>query len=240
MALEIESDLAFDATIPDLDFSSQEFTDRVGTGFNEYGVRENTDGETGELQSVDVIFEAMEPGPPDRRNGVRITESFLRKVGEKEYSESPPHLKDHRAEDSFADIGKVRDVWFSEQLSKLMLMVRVPNTGAPTHNEAVSRYTFEPPTIRNGSVGFGDNYEAVRNDDGEPELVDGKLREFSTVNFPGGYDSGGVAAAFAEEAVEAVEDMEFDDGSEEEPSEGDDPENSAADTFSITTETVTY
>ena len=58
-------------------------------------------------------------------------------------------------------------------------MVRVPNTGGPTHKEAIARYTHEPPAIRNGSVGLGNNYEAIRNDDGEPEIKDGKLREFS-------------------------------------------------------------
>lgn len=240
MTLDIDADLSFSATAPDeLDFSAEEFVNRVGEGFNEHGVRKNYDEDEDGIHSVDVIFEAMEPGPPKRRNGVRITESFLRSVSEKDYSTDPPHLMDHRDKETFAKIGDVKDVWFSDRLSKLMLMARVPNTGAPTHTEAVSRYTFDPPSIRNGSVGFGDQYEARRNDDGEPELVTAKLREFSTVNFAGGYDEGGVAAAFAEEASDAV-DAEFDDPPDEEPGDGDGGENSAAKTFSVETETITF
>lgn len=234
--LNVDADLEFAAKAPDgVDFSHEEFTQRLGTGWNEYGVRTNYD-QSDDLRSVDVIFGAMEPGPPERRNGVRITEDFLRSVASKDYSDEPPHLKDHKSRDTFADLGTVREVWFSERLSKLMLMVRVPNTGAPTHTEAVSRYTFEPPAIRNGSVGFGRQYTAEVNDDGEPELVDGKLREFSTVNFPGGYDDGGVAAAFAEEAVEAADAVEVDDA----PNGDDGAENSAAESFSVDTETITF
>ena len=210
--LNLDADLEFAASSvnPDaksLDFDSQEFRDNVGTGFNDFGVRQNKDDD-GNIRSVDVVFEAMEPGPPKRRNGVRITESFLREIADKDYSQEPLHLKDHRSKDTFADIGSVRQIWFSEQAQKLALMVNVPNTGGPTHDEAISRYTWEPPQIKNGSVGLGTQYKAVRNENGEPELVDGKVREFSTVNFPGGYDSGGVASAFAEAAKEAL--IEFD------------------------------
>lgn len=242
--LNLDAELEFSARSVDsdsLDFESEEFRQHAGTGFNEYGVRENYD-ENGELESVDVVFEAMEPGPPERRNGVRITEDFLRQVGSKDYKQEPPHLLDHRASETFANIGYVREVWFSEQENKLALMVNVPNTGGPTHTEAIARYTYEPPQIRQGSVGLGRNYKAVRNDDGEPELVDGTLREFSTVNFPGGYDSGGVAAAFAEAATDAV--AEFDDEADaEKPEEGDASENSAAEStteFSVQTETLHF
>lgn len=247
-ALNLDAELEFAASSVDpdsksLDFESEEFRDRVGEGFNEYGVRKNYDDDSGDLRSVDVVFEAMEAGPPDRRNGVRITENFLQTVSAKDYRQEPLHLKDHRSKDTFADMGKVKEVWFSEQAEKLALMVNVPNTGGPTHAEAISRYTWEPPEIRNGSVGFGTNYKAVRNDDGEPELVDGKVREFSTVNFPGGYDSGGVAAAFADAATEAA--LEFDDEADaQKPDEGDASENSATDTndstFSVETETLTF
>jgi len=244
--LNLDPELSFAASAADatddLDFDSEEFQRHAGTGFNKYGVRENFD-ESGDIDSVDVVFEAMEPGPPDRRNGVRITESFLKNVGKKNYGNQPPHLLDHKAQESFANIGHVREVWFSEQAGKLALMVRVPNTGAPTHDEAIARYSNEPPALRNGSVGFGNNYEAVRNDDGEPELVDGTMREFSTVNFPGGYDEGGVAAAFAEAATDAV--LEFDEDPQGETSDqgGDGSENSAASdnkTFSTTIETRTF
>jgi len=212
--LDIDQHLHFSASAPDgeIDFTHSEFTERVGGGFNEHGVRENTtDGHT---ESVDVIFQAMEPGPPERRNGVRITPEFLERVGSKEYEQNPPHLKDHNDTDTFARIGEVRDAWFSERLGKLMLMTRTPNIeGSQNHSEAVARYTHDPPAIRDGSLGFGNNYEAVMNDDGEPEMRDGKFREFSTVNFPGGYDEGGVNTAFAEAVGEYSEHGE--DGPEE-------------------------
>jgi len=80
-----------------------------------------------------------------------------------------------------------------------MLMTRTPNIeGSDNHQEAIARYTHNPPAIRDGSLGFGSNYEAKMNNNGVPEMVDGKFREFSTVNFPGGYDRGGVNAAFAD------------------------------------------
>lgn len=239
--LEIDANLEFSASAPDgMDFSSEEFTERIGEGFNEHGVRTNYDEDGENLRSVDVIFKAMEPGPPKRRNGIRITKEFLRTVGSKDYSEEPPHLLDHRKKDAFAKIGDVKHVWFSEQHNKLMVMARVPNTGAPTHTEAVARYTFDPPSIRDGSVSFGDNYTAIRNDDGEPELKDGSLTEFSATNFPGGYDDGGIAAAFAEEAVEAADAIEFSDEDEDEPRGEANSENSAADSFSVNTETITF
>jgi hypothetical protein len=149
--LNINENLVFTASTPDddIDFSHSEFAERVGTGFNEHGVRENyaEDGET--LESVDVIFGAMEPGPPEDRNGVRITEVFLDKVGGKEYASPPPHLKDHEDKNSWARIGDVREKWFSERLGKFFLMTRTPNIeGSRNHQEAVARYTHDPPAIR--------------------------------------------------------------------------------------------
>lgn len=242
--LEIDAELEFAAAgVDSLDFEADEFTSQVGTGFNEFGVRENYEDD--ELHSVDVVFGAMQPGPPERRKGVRITEEFLRSVGSKDYvnnQDEPPHLLDHRQRETFAKIGDVKKVWYSDHQGKLMLMARVPNTGAPTHTEAIARYSFEPPSIKDGSVGFKQDYSVVKNDDGEPELADATLREFSTVNFPGGYDEGGVAPAFAEEAVEAAEAADFDDpsdGKEVSDDADDEGENSAAD-FSVTTETVTF
>jgi hypothetical protein len=208
MTLNINETLTFSASMAGegLNFDHEEFQARVGTGFNEYGVRENHD-ENGNVESVDVIFQAMEPGPPEDRNGVRITDEFLENVAGKDYSPKPPHLKDHDVGDSFARIGQVEDAWFSDRIGKLMLMTRTPNVeGSQNHQEAIARYTHEPPEIRDGSLGFGKDYEAVRNDSGEPEMKDGKFREFSTVNFPGGYDDGGVNAAFSA----AIEEREFD------------------------------
>jgi hypothetical protein len=228
--IKVGADLSFaahPAESDELDFN--EFADRVGTGFNEYGVRENYDDE-GNLESVDVIFEAMEPGPPGRRNGVRVTDDFLQSVASKDYDRNPPHLKDHDTKDTFARIGEVRDAWFSERHEKLILMTRTPNVqGSQNHQEAIARYTHNPPEIRDGSLGFGQQYEAVRNDDGEPELVDGQFREFSTVNFPGGYDEGGITAAFAEAAEQAVAEVDDSEDSDENPA-----------AFAIHTETTTY
>jgi hypothetical protein len=132
------------------------------------------------------------------------------------------------------EVGKMREVWFSESVGKLMVMNRVFNTGAQTHDEVISRLTHTPPTLTEGSAGFGDNYEAVVNASGEPELVDGKLREFSSVPFPGGYDEGGVglpATAFAESVLDKAE-ATFDDGANDSMS----PENSA----SAVTETISF
>ena len=208
--LHIDEHFTFSASTPDeeINFSHSEFKDRVGDGFSEHGVRKNFDAD-GDLKSVDVIYQAMEPGPPERRNGVRITEDFLDNVAGKEYN-NPPHLKDHDDQDTFAKIGDVQTAWFSDRLGKLMLMTRTPNIeGSSNHQEAIARYTHDPPSIRDGSLGFGNNYKAVRNQDGEPEMKDGKFREFSTTNFPGGYDEGGVNTAFAE-AIEDEVDFEED------------------------------
>jgi hypothetical protein len=224
MPLDIDADLAFRAQSADgLDF--EVFADRVGTGFNEYGVRENTDAD-GNITSIDVLYEAMEPGPPERRNGVRITPEFLRRVGEKDY-DPLPFMKDHERASS-QKIGDVRRAFYSEHVSKLMLMNRIPNTGAPAHDEAIARYTHDPPSWRDGSVGFGRDYEAVENDAGEPELRDATLREFSATPFPGGYDDGGLKAAFADKAQAAV--SVNDSGSSD--------ENPAA--FITTTQTITF
>jgi hypothetical protein len=235
--LNIEETLTFSASTPDgdIDFSHSEFQERVGTGFNEHGVRENYDDD-GNLESVDVIFAAMEPGPPEDRNGVRITEDFLDKVAGKEYASPPPHLKDHEDKNSWARIGDVREKWFSDRLEKFFLMTRTPNISeSQNHKEAIARYTHDPPAIRDGSLGFGSNYEAVMNEAGEPEMRDGKFREFSTVNFPGGYDEGGVNAAFAEAIEDA--DAEFDDPADDGDKSG---ENSATEDFAVDTDTIQF
>jgi hypothetical protein len=201
-------------------------------GFNDHGVRENRDDD-GNLESVDVVYEAMEPGPPENRNGVRITEEFLRTVAEKEYSQQEPYMLGH-SDQPLDEVGKMREVWFSDSAGKLMVMNRVFNTGAATHDEVISRLTHTPPTMTDGSVGLGNNYEAVVNASEEPELIDGRIREFSTVPFPGGYDEGGVglpATAFAEKVLEKA-------GSSVDDGEGDDdsPENFAT----AVTETISF
>jgi hypothetical protein len=231
MTLNIEETLSFHASRPDEDMDFSQFEDQVGLGFNEHGVRENRD-EAGELESVDVIFKAMEPGPPEDRNGVRITDTFLENVASKDYTDNPPHLKDHQTRDTFARIGEVRQAWFSQGVDNLMLMTRTPNIeGSQNHQEAIARYTHSPPQITDGSLGFGNNYEAAMNDDGEPEMQDGKFREFSTVNFPGGYDEGGVNSAFAD----AIEDADFETAEETDPDE-----DSESKEFAVETEVVNF
>lgn len=195
-SLEIDEELSFSASFGNPD------PEAIADGFNQFGVRENVD-EEGKLRSVDVNYEAMEPGEPESRNGVRITEDFLREVASKDYSGDEPFMMDHTRK-TLSKAGHVRDVWFSDEAGKLMVQARIPNTGARTHEELIKRFTYEPPTVTNGSIGFGDSYEAVRNENGEPELADAKLQEFSTTPFPGGYDDGGLRAAFAEAATDAV------------------------------------
>jgi hypothetical protein len=172
------------------------------SGFNEYGVRENTNDE-GELMSVDAVYEAMEPGEPEDRNGVRITKQFLKNVAEKDYSDSPPYLMDHDRS-TLSQVGFVKDVWYSTAKEKLMVMARAYNVGSDIHDEVVSRLTFEPPTIPDGSVGFGDSFDYERNDSGEVVLTDGRIQEFSTTPFPGGYDSGGLDVDYIDDQPEAT------------------------------------
>lgn len=206
-SLNIDEELSFSASFGAPD------PEALADGFNQYGVRENFDDD-GNLRSVDVNYEAMEPGKPEDRNGVRITEDFLREVASKDYSGAEPFMLDHTRK-TLSKAGNVEDVWFSEDAGKLMVQSRIPNTGAQTHDELIKRFTYEPPTVTNGSIGLGDSYEAIRNDAGEPELVDGKLQEFSTTPFPGGYDDGGLRASFAESAVEAAESFEGDNGGDD-------------------------
>ena len=138
------------------------------------------------------------------------------------------------------EVGKMKRVWFNDVSEKLMIMNRVFNTGASTHDEVIKRLTNNPPTMTDGSVGFGNQYEAIQNENKEPELIDGRIREFSTVPFPGGYDEGGLGlpnAAFAEAVTEAIE---FDDtAQDEEPGDGDAVENSAFDE-AVSTETISF
>lgn len=201
-------------------------------GFNEHGIRENRNDD-GDLESVDVVFEAMEPGPPEERNGLRITSEFLQEVAGKDYSKGEPYMLGH-SDQPLDEVGKLKEVMYSEQVDKLLVMNRVFNTGAQTHDEVINRLTHNPPTMTDGSVGFGNNYTAAVNADGEPELIDGKIREFSSVPFPGGYEDGGVGipdAAFAERVLDKA-DAEFDDGANVTES----PENLA----SANTETISF
>lgn len=222
--LDVSEDLEFRAG-----FGTGEEADL--DGFNDSGVRENFTDED-ELESVDVVYEAMEPGPPEDRNGVRITSEFLEDVAGRDYGEKTPYMLGH-SDDPLDEIGKLQKVWFDDMSETLMVMNRVFNTGAPTHDEVVSRLTNDPPTMTDGSVGFGQQYEAELNIDGEPELIEGEIREFSTTPFPGGYDDGGLGvpnAAFAEAVAEAAE---FDD-------EGEGDVSPSEDSADVSTETISF
>lgn len=205
----VDEDLVFKA-----DFGSPD-SKALAQGFNDYGVRRN-ENDDGELESIDVIFEAMEPGPPEDRNGVRITDDFLRNLASKDYSDDPPTLMDHSHE-TLSKIGNLTRVWFSDSASKLMVMNRIYNTGAETHDEVIKRFTNDPPTITDGSIGLGENYEVVPNEKGEPELKDGKIQEFSTTPMPGGYDEGGLRASWANKVADKMSEFDEQMGEGEEP-----------------------
>lgn len=206
-------------------------------GFNEHGVRVNKTQE-GEIESVDAIWEAMEPGEPSKRNGVRITLEFLKSVSEKDYSGREPFMLAH-SRDPLAQVGYVPHVWFSDRREKLMLMTRTPNTGATAKEDVIAEMTYDPPQLTDGSVSFQHQFTMEINDDGEPELVDGKLTEFSITPFPGGYDEGGLAAAFAEEATELAQ--EYAEQVDDEADGGTSYEEEASETPAPTsTETITF
>lgn len=156
----------------------------LAAGFNEYGVKDTDD-------RVEFVFEAMQPG---MRNGVKITQDFLKTVANNFENEQPAQVDHDRS--MMANAGRVTEMWFSE--GALRLRGYVPKTGAQTHQEFVNRFTFDPPQVQNGSVGFGMEYELSEDDQGNPMLIDGQMQEFSFLPFPGGYDepSGGLKAQF--------------------------------------------
>lgn len=176
-----------------LTFSALGIGETEKEGFNEFGVRENY-GDDGELLSVDAVYEAMEPGPPEDRNGFRVTANFLRTIANKSYERDPPFMMDH-SENTLSQIGFMKDVWFDEQKEKLMVLTRTYNTGGDIHDEIINRLTHEPPATPGGSVGLNQSYSAIENERGELELIDGRIEEFSTTPFPGGYDEGGLRAS---------------------------------------------
>jgi hypothetical protein len=186
----------------------------LAEGFNEYGVRENYTEDGERLESVDVVFRAMEPGPPEKRNGFRITESFLDKVAQKEYN-GPPFKVSHNR-NALEQLGRVEKVF--RKGDGLYVQTNIPNTGSSAKDDAIADFTHEPPALQDGSLGFGHSFEVEMNGNGEPKPVDGKIEEFSVVSVPGGYDDGGVEAASA--FKKALGDPgDFDDGSDDEVSD---------------------
>lgn len=191
------------------------FTDEVGEGlvfdlgvdnpegFNEYGVRLNDDG------SVDVLFRAMEPGI---RNNFKVTASFLQNVARTRYPARIPFQQDHS--DSQRDnVGWINpeNIWFDVSGGNaLWTMGHIPNTGSSVRDDVIADFTHDPPAIQHGSVNFDrqtvdvewpEDYRPLDpEEDRNPELIDGKLKEFSLTPFPGGYDkdTGGLSPAFSQ------------------------------------------
>jgi hypothetical protein len=173
---------------------------QLGDGFNEYGVRENPDG------SVDVRFEAMEPG---ERRGVEITPSILQNVVSHQNGKIPVQL-DH-SESQRANVGYLDPDYLSFD-GKLQLQAHVPNTGSSVRDDVIADFTHEPPQIKDISVSFDPRTMKVSSPDkrGEnPEFVDGKLREVSLTPFPAGYDNGGLTPAFSSAVEDAVVEEEY-------------------------------
>jgi len=189
MTLQIDAELAFSATpsAPSPELSME--------GFNEYGVRRNIT-EDGQLTSIDVVYRAMEPG---LRKNFRITPEFLQGVVE-DFTQigSAPAQFDHSASQR-ANVGTVTDAWYAA--NALYLQLNIPNTGSSIRTDTIADFTFEPPAITDGSVGFGNDYEIELDEaTGEYVLLDAQFREFSLTPFPAGYDNGGLSAAFCDAA----------------------------------------
>ena len=166
-------------------------TGTLPEGFNEYGVRENYDGE--DLESIDVLFDAMEPGI---RKKLEITPEFLQRIA----NDTEPGLPvqyDH-SHSQRANVGSLVTTKFKDSLK---LMVNIPNTGSSIRSDTIADFTHSTgPQITDGSVGF--DPESL--EFGEPESEDALARfedadmiEFSLTPFPAGYDEGGVTASFS-------------------------------------------
>ncbi|NUC72553.1 hypothetical protein HTZ84_09565 [Haloterrigena sp. SYSU A558-1] len=158
--------------------------------FNEYGVREHDDG------SIDVIFAAMEPG---ERKGIRVTDSFLRRVASHQYGDRLPLQYDH-SHSQRANVGWIEpeNIKFSDGF--LRVMAHIPNTGSQIRTDTIADFTHDPPAISDGSVGFdfrSIKVERSNDPDDKPEFKDARLQEFSLTPFPAGYDNGGLSPQFS-------------------------------------------
>ncbi len=165
----------------------------LSEGFNQYGVRENYDDDEN-LESIDVIFEAMEPGI---RRGVEVTPEFLNFVATNSDPGSPVML-DHSSS-QLAKVGNINEIKFSDNF--LRLKVNIPNTGSSVKTDVIADFTHEPPDITDGSVGFDrDSVEFTdpESDDAHARFTEAVLKEFSLTPFPAGYDNGGISAQFSE------------------------------------------
>jgi hypothetical protein len=191
MSIEIDADLSFSASASR---PGEFFSDLQPDGFNEYGVRKNLNDD-GDLLSIDVLYRAMEPG---LRKNVRITSEFLGRVAGN-FSRPIPFQFDH-SNSQRANIGTIQRVWSNDAL---WLLGNIPNTGSSVRSDTIADFTYDPPAITDGSVGFGHDYDVEFNEDAEEYVfVNATLREFSATPFPAGYDNGGLSAAFCHAARE--------------------------------------
>ncbi len=176
--------------------------DLLDDGFNEYGVRENYDGD--ELESIDVIYNAMEPGI---RKGVEITPEFLRTV-EGNTPDNVPIQYDH-SHSQRMNVGYLKKIKYSDSAGMLRKMFNIPNTGSQIREDTIADFTHSTgPQIKDGSVGFDPRsleFSEPNSDEAKAQFTDGKIIEFSLTPFPAGYDNGGITPKFSQ-AVESFAD----------------------------------
>lgn len=218
---ELLGDLTFSTR-----FNAPTDPNALSDGYNEFGVKE-VHNDDGDLDRVEFIFEAMQPGAPEERNGFDIGPEFLQNVAGHDYSAEIPFQMSHD-KDQRSNAGYVDKVWFSDDA--LRLHGYVPNTGNQLRADIISDLTHNPPALRDGSVGFGMSFDYEISDDGTVVPTDGVLQEFSATPFPGGYDDGGLKAQFVAAAQEAGT---FDD-------ESSDVSGSESSQSRLTSETVTF
>lgn len=165
----------------------------LADGFNIHGVRENYVDD--ELESIDVIYNAMEPGI---RKGVEITPEFLEGVAQRSHEGTPVQYDHSRSQR--ANVGTLTETKFADGFLKLMF--NIPNTGSSLRSDTIADFTHSTgPQITDGSVGFNPSsieFEEAESDEAEARFVDAELIEFSLTPFPGGYDNGGIANSFSE------------------------------------------
>ena len=166
-------------------------------GFNEYGVRENV--VDGELESLDVMFYAMEPGI---RKNLEITPEFLQYVAEE--SSDVPLMLDH-SDSQLANVGTVTERVFND--GRLGVVANIPNTGSSVRSDVIADFRHSPPAIGDGSVGFDPRSIELSqpdSDEADARFERATLREFSLTPFPAGYDNGGLTPAFSDSIDEFV------------------------------------
>lgn len=173
-------------------------------GFDEYGIRRNyeDDGET--VESIDVIYNAMEPGI---RKDVEVTPEFLRSVAENAPTDIPIQY-DH-SHSQRANVGYLNDIKYSESDEFLKTMFNIPNTGSQIRSDTIADFTHSTgPQIQDGSVGFDPRsleFAEPGAEEAAARFESAKLIEFSLTPFPAGYDNGGISPKFSEAVTDFTE-----------------------------------